>query len=174
VIHDKLYRHGFTETARNFQEHNFGKGGAQNDSVLAEAQDGGGTNNANFATPSDGSRPRMQMYIWDLSNPRRDGDWDSDIVFHEYGHGLTWRMIGGMSGCMSGAIGEGASDTLSIWVNENDVVAEYPYNNPGGIRRWPYTNYPRTYGQFTNEGVHAGGELFAAIMWRAREKFLSQ
>jgi hypothetical protein len=27
-----------------------------------------------------------------------DGSLDSNIVYHEYGHGLTWRMIGGMSG----------------------------------------------------------------------------
>jgi cysteine-rich repeat protein len=33
--------------------------------VRAEAQDGGGTNNANFMTPGDGARPRMQMYLWD-------------------------------------------------------------------------------------------------------------
>lgn len=173
VLHDKLYTHGFTETAGNFQEYNFGKGGLQNDSVMAEAQDGGGTNNANFATPADGSRPRMQMYIWDYSNPRRDGDVDSDIVFHEYGHGLTWRMIGSMSGCMAGAIGEGASDTVSIFMNPNDVVGEFSYNNPIGIRRYAYTNYPLTYGDLTTEGVHAAGELFAAIMWRAREKFLA-
>ncbi|MBA3888425.1 MAG: M36 family metallopeptidase, partial [Acidobacteria bacterium] len=64
VIHDKLYRHGFTEAAGNFQMNNFGKGGAGNDPVKAEAQDGGGTNNANFATPTDGSSPRMQMYLW--------------------------------------------------------------------------------------------------------------
>jgi extracellular elastinolytic metalloproteinase len=32
--------------------------------VRAEAQDGSGTNNANFLTPADGSRPRMQMFIW--------------------------------------------------------------------------------------------------------------
>ena len=64
-IHDIFYRVGFTETARNFQAWNYGKGPGQNDYVMAEAQDGGGTNNANFSTPSDGARPRMQMYLWD-------------------------------------------------------------------------------------------------------------
>lgn len=64
-IHDIFYRLGFTESARNFQAFNFGKGGSQNDYVMAESQDGGGRNNANFATPADGSRPRMQMYLWD-------------------------------------------------------------------------------------------------------------
>lgn len=63
-IHDIFYRLGFTETARNFQAFNYGKGGLQGDYVMAEAQDGSGTNNANFATPSDGNRPRMQMYLW--------------------------------------------------------------------------------------------------------------
>lgn len=64
-MHDIFYRFGFNEQARNFQGNNFGKGGAQNDYVLAEAQDGSGENNANFGTPIDGSRPRMQMYLWD-------------------------------------------------------------------------------------------------------------
>ncbi len=125
VIHDKLYRHGFNEAAGNFQTNNFGKGGAGNDSVRAEAQDGGGTNNANFATPADGSRPRMQMYLWNRSTPSRDGDLDSDIVWHEYGHGLTWRMIGNMDGPFAGAIGEGMGDTLAIYTNQNDRVGEY-------------------------------------------------
>ncbi|HEY0365699.1 MAG TPA: M36 family metallopeptidase, partial [Pyrinomonadaceae bacterium] len=59
IMHDFSYNLGFTETARNFQVNNFGRGGTGNDSVQAEAQDGSGTNNANFATPPDGSRPRM-------------------------------------------------------------------------------------------------------------------
>ena len=166
VIHDKLYRHGFNEAAGNFQTNNFGKGGAGNDPVLAEAQDGGGTNNANFSTPADGSRPRMQMYIWNRTTPNRDGDLDSDIVWHEYGHGLTWRMIGSMSGPLSGAIGEGMSDVLSIYVNRNDVVGEYSYASANGIRRFPYTNYPNTYSDVAGSSVHADGEIYAATMWR--------
>ena len=50
-IHDLLYRAGFTPAAGNFQMDNFGLGGRAGDPVLAEAQDGGGTDNANFATP---------------------------------------------------------------------------------------------------------------------------
>ncbi|KMQ72685.1 T9SS-dependent M36 family metallopeptidase [Chryseobacterium koreense] len=66
-MHDIFYSLGFTETAKNFQAYNFGRGGAQNDYVMAEAQDGGGTDNANFSTPGDGSRGRMQMYLWNPS-----------------------------------------------------------------------------------------------------------
>jgi extracellular elastinolytic metalloproteinase len=64
VIHDVFYGYGFTEAAGNFQVNNYGRGGLGNDDVRAEAQDGGGVNNANFLTPVDGSRPRMQMFLW--------------------------------------------------------------------------------------------------------------
>ena len=314
-IHDILYSHGFNELAGNFQTNNFAKGGRGNDPVNAEAQDGGGLNNANFATPNDGSRPRMQMYLWSGAGPthevvigsagityaamgssfgpaltttgrtatitlvndgvaaagggtvndgcealparsltgrialldrglcgftvkvknaqnagatgviiannaasaiigpggtdstitipslmisqadgadlrvrvsptgtirqkavqplRLDGDLDSDIVYHEYGHGLTWRMIGSMSGPMSGAIGEGASDVVAFMVNGDDVIGEYSAGNPLGIRRFRYAGYPLTYANVTGTGVHADGEIYAATMWRLRELWLA-
>jgi hypothetical protein len=64
ILHDVLYQYGFDEPAGNFQENNYGNGGAGSDSVNADAQDGSGTNNANFGTPPDGQNPRMQMFIW--------------------------------------------------------------------------------------------------------------
>lgn len=71
IMHDLWYQYGFTESNRNFQAVNYGRGGSQGDYVLAESQDGSQAttpsfNNANFATPSDGSRPRMQMYLWNV------------------------------------------------------------------------------------------------------------
>lgn len=65
LMHDVFYQYGFDEAAGNFQADNIGRGGAGNDYVQAEAQDGGGTNNANFSTPADGGKPRMQMYLFD-------------------------------------------------------------------------------------------------------------
>ncbi|PHR30935.1 MAG: hypothetical protein COA38_09405 [Fluviicola sp.] len=67
MMHDIWYRYGFDEASGNFQENNYGNGGQGSDYVNADAQDGGGTNNANFATPGDGSNPRMQMYLWSPS-----------------------------------------------------------------------------------------------------------
>ncbi len=307
VLHDVLYRHGFNEANGNFQSNNFGKGGAGNDPVQAEAQDGSGTDNANFSTPADGSAPRMQMYLWTGAAPdglvtvngtdygaygaafgpaltatgtagalalyndgtgtatdaceastasltgkiaivdrgtcdftvkvanaqaagavavliannvasgafgpggtnrkikipsamvtqadgatlrglagssatlrkspttplQIDGDLDSDIVFHEYGHGLTWRMIGGMSGALAGAIGEGASDTLAFLLNGDDRMAEYSASSPLGIRRYPYTGYPLSYNDVTGAEVHNDGEIYAAAMWRVLENYLA-
>ncbi|HEY1305522.1 MAG TPA: M36 family metallopeptidase [Vicinamibacterales bacterium] len=308
VIHDELYRHGFTEAAGNFQENNFGNGGNGKDSVNAEAQDGGGIDNANFATPKDGQNPRMQMYLWTgrgthqvlaggqtflaqgaefgpaldnagiagtirlvndgtattsdgceasttsltgaialidrgncaftvkvknaqnagavavivannsgesiflmggadasitipavfiaqssgntikamlptsgvvrLSNPpplSRDGDIDSDVVFHEYCHGLTWRMIGKMSGPLAGAIGEGMSDVCALLLNSTetgaDVIGEYSFSDPLGLRRFPYAGYPMTYGDVDGAEVHNDGEIYGAIGWRLFELF---
>jgi hypothetical protein len=64
IIHDVFYGYGFDEPAGNFQVNNYGNSGLGNDDVRAEAQDGSGLNNANFGTPVDGMRPRMQMFIW--------------------------------------------------------------------------------------------------------------
>lgn len=69
-VHDVFYKFGFTESARNFQQSNFGKPGVDDDAVFAEAQDGGGMNNANFSTLQDGYNPRMQMYLWSTTNTR--------------------------------------------------------------------------------------------------------
>jgi|JI10StandDraft_1071094.scaffolds.fasta_scaffold18229_2 extracellular elastinolytic metalloproteinase len=307
VAHDTLYRHGFNEAAGNFQANNFGLGGLGNDAVNAEAQDGSGTDNANFSTPNDGSAPRMQMYLWTGRSPsgllavgtstygvyqssfgaaftatgvtgalavyndgtgvtsdgcevatvaltgkiaivdrgtcnftvkvlnaqkagaigviianndgsaafapggtdrkvkipsgmvsladgttlkgragtsstlkknpvaalQIDGDIDSDIVFHEYGHGLSWRMIGGMSGKLAGAIGEGASDVNAFLLDGDDRIGEYAWGDAAGIRRYPYQNYPLTYANVDGGEVHNDGEIYAGAMWRVLQNYLA-
>jgi hypothetical protein len=67
VLHDVLYRYGFDEASGNFQTNNYGNGGLPSDAVQADAQDGSGTNGANFGTPPDGLPPRMQLLVW--TNP---------------------------------------------------------------------------------------------------------
>ncbi|AKS41411.1 M36 family metallopeptidase [Wenzhouxiangella marina] len=69
LLHDVLWHHGFDEAAGNFQQVNFTAAGLANDAVRADAQDGSGTNNANFGTPPDGLAPRMQMFVWTGSTP---------------------------------------------------------------------------------------------------------
>ena len=85
--HDLLYLLGFNEAAGNFQANNGGKGGRDGDFIILNAQDGSGTNNANFATPPDGRNGRMRMYMWTYSNPNRDCSFDADVVLHEFTHG---------------------------------------------------------------------------------------
>ena len=64
IMHDVFYHYGFDEASGNFQFNNYGRGGAANDYVIADAQDGDGFNNANFATGTDGIPGKMQMYLW--------------------------------------------------------------------------------------------------------------
>jgi extracellular elastinolytic metalloproteinase len=183
VVHDIQYQYGFDEQAGNFQENNFGRGGAGSDSVNAEAQDGGGTNNANFATPGDGGNPRMQMYIWTATNPDRDGDLDNGIIIHEYGHGVSIRQIGSPNqNCLGGQQqpGEGYSDLLTVIYTAEAShtggtargVGGYA-SNSNGIRPQPYSTNPSvnnaTY-QTLRSGVsvpHGVGWVWASIFWEA-------
>lgn len=63
--HDWWYNHGFDEVAGNAQTLNYGRGGIEGDPLIAQGQDASGRNNANMATPSDGSSPTMQQYLFD-------------------------------------------------------------------------------------------------------------
>lgn len=178
VIHDFSYNLGFTETSGNFQTNNYARGGLGNDSVRAEAQDGSGTNNANFATPPDGSRPRMQQFLFTSPTPDRDSSVDADVVFHEFGHGISNRLIGNgstaLQGIQSGAMGEGWSDYWAITMNGDGAVGEYVTNNPNGIRRAVYTVPAATvhdsYADICFRGceVHNDGEVWAATLWDLR------
>ncbi|HKX27020.1 MAG TPA: M36 family metallopeptidase [Blastocatellia bacterium] len=177
VIHDFVYRLGFTESAGNFQYNNFRRGGAGLDSVRAEAQDGAGFNNANFATPPDGSRPRMQMFLYNQTAIRRSASEDGDVVVHEYGHGVSNRLVGGPSniGCLQGtqseAMGEGWSDYLSVTFFLDGVHAEFTSNNAvRGSRRAAYTLPSNaihdSYEDLGNQGFepHNDGEVWAATL----------
>jgi subtilisin-like proprotein convertase family protein len=133
-FHDALLEApiGFDEASRNFEQVNSSGQGVGGDAVLAEAQDSGGLNNANFATPADGSPGRMQMYLWSGSGPAPsgpqydvDGSASADVVYHEYAHGLSNRLVGnggGLTAFQSQAMGEGWSDfyALDLLVHEGD------------------------------------------------------
>jgi len=189
LMHDVMYQYGFTEAAGNFQSSNIGRGGAGNDYVKAEAQDGNGLNNANFATPPDGASGRMQMYLFTLTNPGRDGDFDNGVITHEYGHGISNRLTGGPANvsCLGNAEqgGEGWSDYFGLMMTTNwatattadgtlarpigtYVLGQIPTG--AGIRRYPYsTNMsidPLTYANVaTSTAVHNIGEVWCSTLW---------
>jgi extracellular elastinolytic metalloproteinase len=68
MIHDIWFHYGFDEISGNFQAINYSGDGLGDDFVFADAQDGSGTNNANFSSPPDGFNPRMQMFLWSENN----------------------------------------------------------------------------------------------------------
>ena len=64
VAHDIFYSYGFDEASGNFQTHNYGQGGLSGDPMIADAQDGADTNNAQIGVPPDGSSARMEMFLF--------------------------------------------------------------------------------------------------------------
>src|SRR6185436_8697697 len=193
-IHDVQYQYGFDEAGGNFQVNNYGRGGLGNDSVQAEAQDGAGTNNANFGTPPDGQRPRMQMFIWTSPNPDRDGDLDAGIVFHEYGHGISNRLIGGPANvnCLTNRqqAGEGLSDwwalaqTAEVGDHGTDPrgMGTYALGQPTsglGIRTQRYSTDPAvnswTYASINGMAVpHGVGSVWAQAAWEVYWKLVDK
>ena len=197
VIHDIMYIYGFTEAAANFQADNLGRGGLGNDHVNAEAQDIGGTNNANFSTPADGGSGRMQMYLWNGGTPNRDGDVDNGIVVHEYGHGISNRLTGGgTAGCLGNAeqMGEGWSDYYGLMFTQDWATATLTtgFNSPRGIGTYalfqPTTGLGiRTQRYCTDfainnkvylaslpAGPHPRGEIWCAALWDMTWNIINQ
>ncbi len=182
IIHDVTWNFGFDEASGNFQVNNYGNGGLGDDDVRAEAQDGAGTCNANFGTPADGSRPRMQMFLCG----GRDGSFDHGVVVHEYGHGISNRLTGGPSeaGCLNNVeqMGEGWSDFLGLMLTQEagDVgtdargVGTYLFGqgpDGGGIRDFPYSTdfgiSPYTYDHIKTLIVpHGVGSVWASMAWQ--------
>ena len=184
ITHDLLYEFGFDEAAGNFQENNYGNGGLGGDYVQAEAQNLGNCN-ANFGTPSDGFRPRMQMFQCTNTNPARDSDFDHGVIVHEYGHGVSNRLTGGPAnvGCLSVTeqMGEGWSDYLGLMmtIEAGDQAADargmgtyfigQPVNGPG-IRNAPYSTdfgvNSFTYSNVNAVAVpHGVGFIWATMLW---------
>ncbi len=107
---------GFTPASYNFQTG--GPGG--NDPINAETDDYASINNANMVTPADGQPGRMQLYLFKAPYPAVNGGDDASMVYHEYTHGLTNRLVGndgqanGLLDRQSQAMGEGWSDWYAM------------------------------------------------------------
>jgi hypothetical protein len=131
TFHDHLAARpiGFTRTAGNFEA-------VDGDAVQGQALDGADTaaglpdanhvDNANMLTPPDGTPPRMQMFLFhDPADPTdpfiasNSGD-TADIVYHEYTHGLSNRLVVDANGVstlgniQAGAMGEAWSDWYAM------------------------------------------------------------
>lgn len=192
MVHDLYYRYGFDEVSGNFQQHNFGRGGLENDAVIIDAQNGAGMNNADFGTPPDGQNPRCRMFLWNTAMPYRDGAFEAGVVIHELSHGLSTRLTGGPanSACLffgeAGGMGEGWGDLFATLIRSNGTYSDYPMgawvaNRPGGIREFPLstdmTVNPTTYKTLDSPGyweVHSIGAVWAEILWVVAQRLITK
>ncbi|WP_249997827.1 M36 family metallopeptidase [Actinoplanes sp. M2I2] len=112
---------GFTRAAGNFEARDGDavQGQAMDGANTADGlPDGNHTDNANMNTPPDGIPPVMQMYLLSpgpQSVAANTGD-EADVVFHEYTHGLSNRLVvdadgnSTLSSQQGGSMGEAWSD----------------------------------------------------------------
>jgi len=181
-LHDILYHYGFNEQAGNFQENNYNRGGLGQDDITVYAQREGRCGSS-YSARADGWSPIITLGVCGI----RDAAVDSDVIIHEYIHGLTTRLIQGGtaagSGCLRNAenLGEGYSDWYSkvLTIKPGDRGADptgfgnYILNEgPDGIgtNRYHYsTNMsinPLTYEDLASDpSVHAIGSIWANILW---------
>ena len=178
--HDFFYDLGFDEAAGNFQVDNFGRGGLGGDPIKGVAR-AAGRNNATFLPRSEGTSPVISMFLWDGSNCWSedvdgdgtfdiDGDFDTDIVLHEFHHGVSHRLNTAFNGAEADAIGEGGSDFFAYSINGDTTLAEY--SRPGGLRG---VN-GKTYNDWTCQSgffcePHDNGEIWANVLWDLRQRF---
>ncbi|HEY2579059.1 MAG TPA: M36 family metallopeptidase [Streptosporangiaceae bacterium] len=197
-IHDEYYSYGFTESAGNFQNDDFGRGGIGGDAVQGDVQAGiqespPQLDNANFSTPPDGLPGITNMFLWEtipgsIIVPCVDGDNDLSVIQHEYTHGMTNRMVGGgevLSGEQAGAMGEGWSDWYALnhlfdaGLETQPVEGIYVTGNSvRGIRNYSYGDSPLNYGDLgydiVGNEVHSDGEIWAATLWQLRQALIGK
>lgn len=192
-MHDFLFILGFNEAAGNFQRVNLTHSGMGGDPVTARAHSGAVRGTANMSTAADGTPPVMNMGL--VTRTNRHTAFDSQVVFHEYTHGLTNRLVGGtrlghtLDAPQSRGMGEGWSDFFALTIEnffrakagqrEKVVIGDWIVNNDKGLRSNPYDdNYPFTYGnvgtfeRLDDTGLpdeHQTGEIWcAALMMMVR------
>jgi hypothetical protein len=178
--HDFFYDLGFDEAAGNFQVDNFGRGGTGGDPIKAIAR-AAGRNNATFQPMPEGTSPIISMFLFDGlgcwasdvdgdGTLDLDGDYDNDIVLHEFHHGVSHRINTAFTGNEADAIGEGGSDFFAYSINGETTLAEYA--RPGGLRAVngkTYANWTCLFFIFCEP--HDNGEIWVNVMWDIRERF---
>jgi subtilase family serine protease len=178
--HDFFYDLGFDEASGNFQVDNFGRGGVGGDPIkgLARAP---GRNNATFQPQPEGTSPIISMFLFDGMGcwsqdvdadgvQDIDGDYDADVLLHEFHHGVSHRLNTNFHGNEADAIGEGGSDFFAYSINGDTTLAEYSL--PGGIRAVngkTYADWFCIFGLFCEP--HDNGEIWVNALWDVRERF---
>jgi len=198
--HDLFYQAGFDEAAGNYQEDNFGRGGAGADRMTAytqygsAGQFGAALNNAFYSTRrtgDDGAPAMIAMFLGIGDRFLTDGAYDSNVILHEYTHGVSLRLVRQLAMHQGGAMGEAWSDffALEFGLPEGTPpdgtypAAEYLFQQFGtGIRTYPYSTNkevnPITYADLghvaSTPAIHQDGGIWVAALWEMRANLIRQ
>jgi extracellular elastinolytic metalloproteinase len=180
-MHDFFWLLGFTEETGNFQEINYSSNALAGDPVDARAFRGGVYGTANMLTLRDGIKPIMNMGAVTTPTDTRHTAFDADVVFHEFVHGVTNRLVGGRMNSPGGlrqpqsqSMGEGWGDYFALTIQNFDkpvekvVMGDWVTSNPDGIRGLKYdSNFPDHFGNIGTgryREVHNIGEPWCAVL----------
>ncbi|MEU9144135.1 M36 family metallopeptidase [Streptomyces sp. NPDC048349] len=163
-MHDFFMMLGFTEEFGNFQKVNVTGRGKGADPVNAFARPVEIEGTATMATRADGLAAEMNMGLVEDTN--RHTALDADVVYHEFCHGVSNRLVGGLADAnglreqQSRSMGEGWGDFFALSIinfsraQERTVLGNWVIDDPRGIRNRPYdSQYP---GTFAHIGLRRG------------------
>ncbi|MGH2726486.1 MAG: M36 family metallopeptidase, partial [Actinomycetota bacterium] len=186
IAHDFWYRLGFDETAGALQLSNFGKTGPdlENDPLLGLVQSSplAASNNAYMSTDADGLPSWSGMFLFSNPFPCADGDFDSEVIYHEYAHAVSNRWVGAEFGNLDthqgGSMGEAWGDFAgvhylhSIGVETRDALGPYVTGDEErGIRNWGLSKVEAGFGDIGYDNgaeVHSDGEIWSGVLWDLR------
>ncbi len=182
MVHDILWHHGFREADGNFQENNYGNGGLGGDAMRIEIFNGGGVNNANNTNTPDGTASRIQLYVWNMTDPHREPSFEASVLAWAYMQAVQ-RRLGGLT-CFGNQENPafGYADFLGILITNDFAtttpatprglatwLAGQPVNGPG-VRAYPYSVdmsvNPLTYADSASFSTPAWiGTIFGSALW---------
>ncbi len=186
--HDRYYSLGFDEPGGNFQQDNFGRGGLGGDPLaMVERQDGPTW----FSPTADGIPPQISIgwsscrYCGDHDGwPENGGDrsdaFNRTVVYHEYTHGVSTRMVGGPSDpdCLwyvqAGALGEGWSEILAASLfggSRGCAAGEEGYGSFDARQDLDYADLCQVLAGGCE--VHVDGMVWEGVLWDIRESMVA-
>jgi extracellular elastinolytic metalloproteinase len=180
-LHDFFELLGFDERAGNFEAGSTTPTGAVGDPVKIVTHDRPLAGFAFMAPSPDGTSPTLGLGTY--LDTKRHTALDFTVVAHEYTHGVTQRLVGGLGdgsaliGPQSAGFAEGTSDLFALSLVNFfrprgtpglEVIGEWFSGSRKGLRRQPYgTSYRGTYGQLGTANYtepHDIGSLWCATM----------
>ncbi len=89
----------------------------------------------------------------------------ADVNYHEWGHGFHMSSIVSQFTGFDGSLSEGASDIVSFYQTDDNVMAPYFFASGGGIRDIDNNNrYPEHF-TASEDAVHSNGLIFGGAMY---------
>ena len=184
--HDRFRRLGFDEPSGALQQDGFGRGGADGDPLHALVQYASEDGTEPYgaiasAIGADGRPSYVVVGLFETATGEiRDGSFETDLLFHEYGHAVSIRLMGGEPLCLGGpqpaAILEGWSDFFAASFTKDPVIGAWTSGNSvSGQRSAALDRNSLSLVNLCAGGCNAfrDGEIWSGALWELREELIA-